>query len=54
MSSAATLTEPRFATGDVVLVRDDYPPGHIRTPVYVRGKRGTITRSSTKKGMPWI
>jgi len=35
---------PRFATGDVVLVRDDYPPGHIRTPVYVRGKRGTVTR----------
>ncbi len=44
MSDAATLTAARFAAGDVVLVRDDYPPGHIRTPVYVRGKRGRITR----------
>jgi nitrile hydratase beta subunit-like protein len=30
--------------GDRVRVRDDYPMGHIRTPVYVRGKEGVITR----------
>ena len=30
--------------GDRVRVRDDYPPGHIRTPVYVRGKEGVVTR----------
>ncbi len=33
-----------FRTGDFVIVRDDYPPGHVRTPVYVRGKRGRIVR----------
>ena len=38
--SAVLDIAPRFAAGDIVLVRDDYPPGHIRTPVYVRGKRG--------------
>ncbi len=42
--SAALDIAPRFAAGDIVLVRDDYPPGHIRTPVYVRGKRGVVTR----------
>lgn len=30
--------------GDPVQVREDYPPGHIRTPVFIRGKRGVITR----------
>jgi len=34
-----------FTEGDHVLVRDDYPPGHIRTPAYVRGKEGVITRA---------
>ena len=27
-----------------VRVREDYPNGHFRTPVYVRGKIGTITK----------
>ncbi len=35
-----------FAAGDEVLVRDDWPetrgPVHIRTPHYVRGRRGRI------------
>ena len=30
--------------GDRVRVRDDYPMGHIRTPVYVRGREGVVTR----------
>jgi nitrile hydratase subunit beta len=34
----------RFAIGERVRVRDDYPPGHIRTPVYLRGKDGAIAR----------
>lgn len=34
-----------FSLGDRVRVRDDYPPGHIRTPVYVRGKEGVVTRA---------
>lgn len=31
-----------FRVGDRVRVREDYPPGHFRTPVYVRGRVGTI------------
>jgi hypothetical protein len=33
-----------FIPGTKIVVRDDYPPGHIRTPVYVRGKPGVVTR----------
>ena len=35
---------PEFAPGDRVRVREDFPPGHIRTPVYVRGKEGVVNR----------
>jgi len=35
----------RLEPGDRVRVRDDYPMGHIRTPVYVRGKEGVVTRT---------
>jgi len=34
----------RFSPGDPVQVQDIRPPGHIRTPLYVRGKTGTIER----------
>jgi nitrile hydratase len=34
----------RLSPGERVLVRDDYPPGHIRTPVYLRGKAGVVER----------
>ena len=34
----------RFSPGEHVRVREDYPPGHIRTPVYLRGKTGEIDR----------
>jgi hypothetical protein len=33
-----------FAPGDRVRVREDFPPGHIRTPIYVRGKEGVVKR----------
>ncbi len=33
-----------FAPGTRVRVREDFPPGHVRTPVYVRGKEGVVTR----------
>jgi nitrile hydratase len=33
-----------FAAGERVRVREDYPPGHIRTPVYVRGREGVVMR----------
>lgn len=34
----------RFKAGDAVLVRHDFPAGHIRTPAYLRGKRGVVVR----------
>lgn len=34
----------RFRPGDAVHVRVAYPPGHLRTPHYIRGKTGEIER----------
>lgn len=42
----------RFAPGDKVLVRKAYPPGHIRTPWYIRGKSGVIERICGEFGNP--
>lgn len=33
-----------MAEKQTVRVRDDMPPGHVRTPAYLRGKVGTIAR----------
>ncbi len=33
-----------FAVGDTVVVKRAFPPGHRRTPTYIRGKRGVIER----------
>lgn len=33
-----------FAAGDSVRVRRAYPPGHVRTPFYIRGQLGVIER----------
>ena len=41
-----------LAEGDRVRVREDFPPGHIRTPVYVRGKVGVVTRHFGAFGDP--
>jgi nitrile hydratase len=35
---------PAFRAGDPVRVRSAFPPGHIRTPYYIRGKAGRIER----------
>lgn len=43
---------PRFHTGDRVLVREAYPIGHVRTPYYIRGKRGVIERICGAFGNP--
>jgi nitrile hydratase len=34
----------RFAAGERVVVRSAEPPGHIRTPFYVRGRAGVVER----------
>ena len=38
--------------GTRVTVREDFPAGHIRTPVYVRGRAGVVTRRIGKFGNP--
>lgn len=35
---------PVFEVGDRVRVSAATPPGHVRTPMYVRGRTGTIVR----------
>jgi len=34
----------KFKVGQPVRVKASYPPGHRRTPYYIRGKRGEIER----------
>lgn len=34
----------RFAPGDRVTVRSARPPGHVRTPWFVRGRTGVVSR----------
>ena len=34
---------PRYGAGDRVAVREDSPPGHHRTPWYVKGRTGLVT-----------
>ncbi|MBM3598593.1 MAG: nitrile hydratase subunit beta [Alphaproteobacteria bacterium] len=41
-----------FRPGDRVRVRAIYPPGHIRTPHYIRGKSGLIERLCGSFGNP--
>jgi len=33
-----------FKPGQAVKVKEDAPTGHVRTPTYVRGKRGWVER----------
>ena len=33
-----------FSAGDRVVVRPAFPPGHVRTPFYVRGRTGVVER----------
>ncbi|MFZ5792322.1 MAG: SH3-like domain-containing protein [Pseudomonadota bacterium] len=39
-----SATAARFKPGEVVRVRRAFPPGHVRAPIYVRGRAGTIER----------
>jgi nitrile hydratase len=34
----------KFNIGDQVLIRQAYPPGHIRTPYFIRGRVGKIVK----------
>ena len=44
--------EPRYSPGDAVRVRGGDGPGHIRTPFYLRGRRGRIERVCGAFGNP--
>jgi nitrile hydratase len=39
-------TRERFKPGDRVRVRQDYVPGHVRMPGYIRGKTGVVVSES--------
>jgi hypothetical protein len=41
--TAATI-DPVYRPGDRVTVRAAYPPGHVRTPFYIRGRSGMVER----------
>jgi nitrile hydratase beta subunit len=47
-------TEPRFAVGDRVRVREWHPRGHTRAPRYVQGTRGVIVRVDGAFNVPDI
>lgn len=38
------MTNPILAPGQRVRVRAVHPPGHVRTPLYIRGKTGVVER----------
>jgi nitrile hydratase len=42
----------RFQPGDRVRVRDDYVPGHVRMPGYIRGKTGVVVSESPAYPFP--
>lgn len=44
VSAYAPAPGHRFEVGDAVVVKRSYPPGHRRTPYYIRGKQGVIER----------
>ncbi len=43
-SSYTPAPAHRYAIGDTVVVKRAFPPGHRRTPTYIRGKQGVIER----------
>lgn len=42
--NGAAADPRRFRAGDRVRVADAHPPGHRRTPWYIRGKAGVVER----------
>lgn len=41
-----------FAIGDHVRVKNEYVPGHVRMPAYIRGKEGVVVRISPAYPFP--
>jgi nitrile hydratase beta subunit len=53
-SPEQSRTDPRFAVGDRVRVRQWHPPGHTRAPRYVQGKQGVVVRIDGAHSVPDI
>lgn len=49
---ANVATRRRFAPGDRVRVRNDFVPGHVRMPGYIRGKAGMVVAESPRYPFP--
>ena len=45
-------TRTSFGPGDRVRVREDYVPGHVRMPAYIRGKTGVVVSESPAYPFP--
>lgn len=41
-----------FAIGDAVVVKNDFVPGHVRMPGYIRGKQGVVVDISPSYPFP--
>lgn len=42
----------KYKPGDRLRVRSDSPPGHVRTPAYIRGKTGRVEMVHGEFGNP--
>ena len=51
-AAATAQVSASFYPGDRVTVRRASPPGHLRTPYYIRGRTGAIERSCGEFGNP--
>ena len=49
---ANVATRDEFKPGDRVRVREDYVPGHVRMPGYIRGKHGVVVAVSPAYPFP--
>lgn len=47
-----TPARERFRPGDRVRVKDDYVPGHVRMPAYIRGRTGVVVSESPAYPFP--
>ena len=52
--AGSEASEPRFAVGERVRVREWHPPGHTRCPRYIRGKEGVVVRLDGTHSVPDI
>jgi len=46
------VSAQKFKPGDRVRVREDYVPGHVRMPGYIRGKTGVVVSESPAYPFP--